>query len=164
MIKYIFSIKDSIFGKILISRVEDSVHYLSINSSLDFMDAELHSLFKEYIVHDDKDLFNNNVIDRINNYDNLHDIPIYWGEVNTYFQRRVWEGIRNIPLGETRTYSQLASNIGNPNAVRAVGSACGKNPIAILIPCHRVIPKSGGIGNYKWGADLKCKLLKMESK
>jgi O-6-methylguanine DNA methyltransferase len=84
--------------------------------------------------------------------------------LGTPFQMRVWEQLLCIPYGQTRSYQDVARAIGQPGAVRAVGSACGANPIALLIPCHRVI-KTGGIpGNYAGGADRKEHLLAHESR
>jgi AraC family transcriptional regulator of adaptative response/methylated-DNA-[protein]-cysteine methyltransferase len=80
----------------------------------------------------------------------------------TAFQLRVWEALRSIPRGETRTYSQIAELIGQPQAVRAVARACASNPLALLIPCHRVVRADGGLGGYRWGVDLKRALLDAE--
>ncbi|MDZ4765558.1 MAG: methylated-DNA--[protein]-cysteine S-methyltransferase [Chloroflexota bacterium] len=80
----------------------------------------------------------------------------------TPFQRRVWDALHTIPYGETRSYSQLAANLGDPQARRAVGSANGKNRIAILIPCHRVVDASGGMGGYGGGVWRKKLLLELE--
>lgn len=80
----------------------------------------------------------------------------------TAFQRKVWEAIRAIPAGETATYSELATAIGRPGAARAVARACAGNPLALLVPCHRVVPKSGGGGGYRWGRERKAALLERE--
>jgi AraC family transcriptional regulator of adaptative response/methylated-DNA-[protein]-cysteine methyltransferase len=80
----------------------------------------------------------------------------------TSFQWQVWKALAEIPSGETRTYGEVAAAIGRPRAVRAVGHACAVNKVAILIPCHRVVPKAGGVGNYRWGADRKKALLARE--
>jgi len=80
----------------------------------------------------------------------------------TAFQLKVWEALRRIPPGETRTYSQLAAAIQQPRAVRAVGSACAANPLAVVIPCHRVLRSDGGLGGYRWGLERKEKLLARE--
>ena len=82
----------------------------------------------------------------------------------TVFQRRVWDEVRRIPRGETRTYSEIARAIGAPDAVRAVGSACGANPVALVVPCHRAVRTDGGLGGYAWGIQRKKKLLKLEKK
>ncbi len=82
----------------------------------------------------------------------------------TAFQRRVWEELRSIPFGATRAYSDVAAAIGRPRAVRAVANACAGNPVAIVVPCHRVVRKDGSIGGYGWGVDRKVALLSRESK
>lgn len=80
----------------------------------------------------------------------------------TAFQRRVWEAIREIPEGSTATYGELAAAIGKPKAARAVAQACASNSVALVIPCHRVVPSSGGTGGYRWGAKTKEALLRLE--
>ena len=80
----------------------------------------------------------------------------------TNFQIKVWEALLKIPAGATTTYEQIAAQIGNPNAVRAVGTAVGHNPIAVVVPCHRVIRKTGEFGNYRYGTARKKALLARE--
>jgi AraC family transcriptional regulator of adaptative response/methylated-DNA-[protein]-cysteine methyltransferase len=82
----------------------------------------------------------------------------------TVFQRRVWDELRRIPRGETRSYRQIARAVGAPEAVRAVGSACGANPVALVVPCHRAVRSDGGLGGYAWGLGRKKKLLALEKK
>ena len=82
----------------------------------------------------------------------------------TVFQKKVWSALIAIPFGETRTYGQIARQIGNPKAVRAVGAANGKNPISIIAPCHRVIGADGKLTGFAGGLETKAFLLKMESK
>jgi AraC family transcriptional regulator of adaptative response/methylated-DNA-[protein]-cysteine methyltransferase len=81
----------------------------------------------------------------------------------TAFQRRVWSYLQAIPLGETRSYQQVAQSIGQPTAARAVARACATNPVAIAIPCHRIVRESGEMGGYRWGLERKKALLKMEA-
>ncbi|WP_238550627.1 bifunctional DNA-binding transcriptional regulator/O6-methylguanine-DNA methyltransferase Ada [Blastomonas sp. AAP53] len=81
----------------------------------------------------------------------------------TAFQEAVWKALSDIPTGETRSYAQLAASIGKPAAVRAVGSACGANPVAVLIPCHRALRSDGTLGGYAYGLPIKVELLKRES-
>lgn len=80
----------------------------------------------------------------------------------TSFQHRVWEALRAIPRGETRTYSQIAQTIGAPKAVRAVGAACGANPLAVVVPCHRAVGSDGRLTGYRWGLERKRRLLEIE--
>jgi AraC family transcriptional regulator of adaptative response/methylated-DNA-[protein]-cysteine methyltransferase len=82
--------------------------------------------------------------------------------VATAFQRRVWEALRSIPFGTTRSYGEVARLLGRPGATRAVARACATNPAAILIPCHRVIRTDGSLGGYRWGLDRKKFLLDQE--
>jgi len=80
----------------------------------------------------------------------------------TEFQRRVWAALQTIPYGETRSYGQIAEQIGSPTASRAVGMANGRNPIGIIVPCHRVIGSSGGLTGYGGGIERKRTLLELE--
>ena len=80
----------------------------------------------------------------------------------TAFQWRVWRALRDIPYGETRSYSEIAQAIGKPKAVRAVASACAANPVAVVIPCHRVVRQDGSAGGYRWGLERKQALLERE--
>ena len=80
----------------------------------------------------------------------------------TAFQWQVWKALAAIPYGETRSYSEVAAAIGRPTAVRAVARACATNPVAIAIPCHRVVPAAGGFGGYRWGVARKKQLLVRE--
>lgn len=88
------------------------------------------------------------------------DVPI--AAVGTEFQQQVWRALMTIPYGETWSYQQLANAIGNPKAVRAVGLANGKNPISVIVPCHRVIGKNGKLTGYAGGVERKAKLLELE--
>ena len=82
----------------------------------------------------------------------------------TAFQWKVWRELQRIPYGETRAYAEVAKSIGKPKAVRAVARACATNPVALVVPCHRVVPSSGGIGGYRWGSDCKERLLSTEQR
>ena len=81
----------------------------------------------------------------------------------TAFQHMVWQELQRIPIGETRTYAQVAESIGKPKSVRAVANACAANQVALAIPCHRVVRTDGGIGGYRWGEERKKELLSRES-
>ncbi len=82
---------------------------------------------------------------------------------DTDFQHKVWQITRLIPYGETRSYSWVAEQINKPRAVRAVGQALGKNPLPIIVPCHRVLASNGGLGGYSGGIDMKRHLLSLET-
>jgi len=89
-------------------------------------------------------------------------IPLDMGS-GTEFQQAVWRALCHIPFGHTRTYSDIAAAIGKPKASRAVGKACGRNPIAIIVPCHRVVGSGGSFGGYSGGLHIKRQLLEIEA-
>lgn len=89
------------------------------------------------------------------------DAPLYL--IGAPFQIKVWEALLSIPSGHVTTYSEIAQTIGNPRAVRAVGTAVGRNPVSWLIPCHRALRKSGGLGGYHWGLPVKRAMLAYEA-
>jgi methylated-DNA-[protein]-cysteine S-methyltransferase len=91
----------------------------------------------------------------------VFDIPVE--TIGTPFQQKVWEALRKIPYGTTCSYKDIALKIGHPNAVRAVGTAIGRNPISIMIPCHRVIASDGSLAGFAGGLDRKKMLLDIES-
>ena len=92
--------------------------------------------------------------------DGLAELPIE--TAGTDFQRRVWTAIQEVPPGETESYTELARAAGNPNAVRAAGTACGANPVWLVIPCHRIVRSDGDLGNYGGGLERKEWLLAHE--
>lgn len=85
-------------------------------------------------------------------------------EIGTPFQRKVWEALTSIPFSEKRTYLQIAEGIGKPRSARAIGQACGRNPIPLIIPCHRVVASGGGLGGYSGGLQIKQFLLEVEQR
>lgn len=89
------------------------------------------------------------------------DLPIAYAN-GTLFQQAVWTALQEVPYGKTVTYSQLAAMVGRPTAVRAVASAVGKNPLPLIVPCHRVVRKDGTIGQFRWGVSYKRRLLQLE--
>ena len=82
--------------------------------------------------------------------------------LGTAFQKKVWDALMRIPQGETRSYAEVAAQLGAPNAARAVAGACARNRIAVLVPCHRVVRGDGSVGGYRWGLPLKRRLLQRE--
>ncbi len=89
------------------------------------------------------------------------DVPLDVG--GSRFERRVWDALRRIPRGHTRSYGAVAAEIGAPRGARAVARACARNPVPLAIPCHRVVPARGGSGGYRFGAERKRALLALES-
>jgi AraC family transcriptional regulator of adaptative response/methylated-DNA-[protein]-cysteine methyltransferase len=100
------------------------------------------------------------ILNYLRGYSARLDLPL--DVVATAFQRRVWEELRRIPYGHTRSYQQVAEAIGRPTAVRAVARACATNPVSLVVPCHRVLRTDGGLGGYRWGLERKHALLERE--
>ena len=121
------------------------------------------SIPKDYFEERKNDL-GDKVISELKEYFNgqrkIFDFPLVI--IGTDFQRTVWKELRKISYGEIKTYSDIAKNIGKPNACRAVGNANNKNPFMIVIPCHRVIGKNKKSGGYAFGVDIRDKLLELE--
>jgi methylated-DNA-[protein]-cysteine S-methyltransferase len=92
----------------------------------------------------------------------LQEFDLELNMSGTEFQRKVWNALRSIPYGETRSYGEIAEHIGSPNAFRAVGLANGHNPIAVIVPCHRVIGANGSLTGFGGGLERKSKLLELE--
>ena len=106
----------------------------------------------------DKDVLSK-VLDKLNEgVESKLDVSFY----GTSFQIQVWQALCQIPSGETRTYAEVAKAIGSPKSYRAVANACGANPLAVIVPCHRVIGSDGNLGGYRWGLEMKKKLLARE--
>ena len=114
------------------------------------------------IIRDNKS--SQNWIEKIENFlvGKEYDLDLPLDICGTEFQRQVWQALQNIPYGATRTYQEIANDLGKPKATRAIGNACGANPIALIIPCHRVVCSDGSLGGYHWGIERKQKLLDRE--
>jgi methylated-DNA-[protein]-cysteine S-methyltransferase len=90
------------------------------------------------------------------------DVPVDWSLTSPGFRSRALHAVARIPYGKTKTYAQIAKSAGNERAFRAAGTACGHNPIPLIVPCHRVVQSGGGIGNYGGGPEMKEALLELE--
>jgi len=93
--------------------------------------------------------------------DELETLPVHLE--GTAFQRGVLAELRHIPRGGRRSYAQIAAEVGRPDAARAIGQACARNPVALAVPCHRVVRADGGLGGYAWGVERKAALLELET-
>ena len=159
----VFTIASSPLGHLLVAATEKGLCQISLAETATDAERHLQREFHSADLHrDDTGLRDvvDEVVRRIEGRAPSADLPL--DVRGTAFQRRVWEELRRIPLGETRTYGEVAAAIDAPKAVRAVGTACGKNPVPLVIPCHRVVPASGGVGNYGLGPDRKRRLLENE--
>jgi AraC family transcriptional regulator, regulatory protein of adaptative response / methylated-DNA-[protein]-cysteine methyltransferase len=158
-----FTTVESPVGRLLVAATERGVCLVSMGKS----DAELRrALEREYpkasVTRDPGKLarWTRQILDHLAGRVPRIDLPL---DVQaTAFQWLVWEALAAIPYGSTRTYTDVAAAIGRPSAARAVARACSTNPVALAIPCHRVVPAAGGVGGYRWGASRKQALLAAE--
>jgi AraC family transcriptional regulator of adaptative response/methylated-DNA-[protein]-cysteine methyltransferase len=158
-----YTIVDCPLGRLLVAATERGVSAVCLGD----VDADLEAaLAHEYpnaeVKRDENTLgaWVQAILDYLNGWQPHLDLPI---DVQaTAFQRRVWRELQAIPYGETRSYSAVAKALGEPKATRAVARACATNPVALVVPCHRVVREDGGMGGYRWGMKRKEALLKQE--
>ena len=149
------------FGKILVAATTKGICHMAFFTNEDTALAELKQELPKAHYHSRLDEIQQNAL-LIFNFEKHALPPIKLHLKGTDFQLKVWASLLNIPLGELASYGALATHIGQPKASRAVGSAIALNPIAYLIPCHRVIQASGVLGNYRWDASRKAAMIGWE--
>lgn len=157
-----YTIAPCSLGYLLVGTTERGVCAVSLGDTTEDVMKALHREYPAAEIAPAAEL--NDAVQTILNYldgDNTRlDLPL---DIQaTAFQRRVWEALRGIPYGETRTYTEIAREIGKPEAVRAVANACGANHVPLVIPCHRVVREDGSLGGYKLGIERKRALLAKE--
>jgi AraC family transcriptional regulator of adaptative response/methylated-DNA-[protein]-cysteine methyltransferase len=161
-IRYTFA--DSPLGRMLIAATEKGLCSVQFADSDEELDQSLRQEFPFAVRRrDDKDLAElaEQVIRKIRGTEPAASLPL---DIRaTAFQRRVWSYLQSLGFGETRSYSAVAKAIRRPSAVRAVARACATNPVAIAIPCHRILRSNGDLGGYRWGIKRKQALLEMEA-
>jgi AraC family transcriptional regulator of adaptative response/methylated-DNA-[protein]-cysteine methyltransferase len=157
-----YAVGSSLLGHVLVASTGRGVCAVILGRSAAELTSQLHNQFPEAVITEQPDLslVLAQVLSQLTEHPAALDLPLDLRA--TAFQMRVWEALRNIPRGETRTYAQLAREIGQPTAVRAVARACATNPVAVVIPCHRVIGSDGKLTGYRWGVERKQKLLEIE--
>lgn len=161
-IRYTFA--DSPLGRMLVAATQKGICSIQFADSDEELEQALRQEFPFAVRRrDDADLANfaQKVIDKIRGSEPSESLPL---DIRaTAFQRRVWTYLQSLGVGEMKSYSQVAKAIRRPSAVRAVARACATNPVAIVIPCHRVVRSDGESGGYRWGLQRKKKLLQMEA-
>lgn len=162
-----YAIADAPVGRVLVATSERGVCAVELGSTDGEVERALRADFPNAIIERDDDehaTWVRAVLDRIRDprRARAHRIPL---DVDgTAFQRQVWKALQDIPLGERRSYREIAAAIGRPTATRAVARACATNRVAVVIPCHRVVREDGALAGYKWGVDRKRRLLDDETK
>ncbi len=159
----IFTSFSSIIGEIFLARDEKGICLVKNSCDEGVFVERLHRLHRQPVERHEEPF--REVIELVKDYLSGKVVDFNGVSLNlngTEFERIVWKGLCTIPYGETRSYKWLAAHIGKPYAYRAVGNACAKNPLPIIIPCHRVIREDGGLGGYSGGLLMKKRLLKIE--
>ena len=159
------ALADSTLGKVLVAATERGLCAILLGEDEQKLRTDLHARFPKATIAEATPEFAGTIARVVAMVDNpaahhTTDLPL--DIRGTAFQRRVWEILRDIPAGKTRTYTQIAAQLGKPSAVRAVAGACAANALAIAIPCHRVVAANGGLAGYRWGIERKRALLDRE--
>jgi AraC family transcriptional regulator, regulatory protein of adaptative response / methylated-DNA-[protein]-cysteine methyltransferase len=159
-----FALGECSLGSILVAQSERGVCAILLGDDPDFLLRDLQDRFpRATLIGGDSEF--EGLVSRIVGF---MEAPALGLELpldvrGTAFQQRVWRALREIPVGSTVSYSELAGRIGAPTSVRAVAQACGANPLAVAIPCHRVVRTDGGLSGYRWGVERKRALLQRET-
>ena len=157
-----YSFAESPFGNLIIASTSKGICSIAFEDSEDIAFEHLKAKFPNALFQRKLDLMQQNALFIFqNDWSKLNEIKLHLK--GTDFQLKVWEGLLKIPMGGLSTYGKLAKGIGKPNASRAVGSAIGNNPVAFLIPCHRVIQATGNFGGYMWGTTRKTAIIGWEA-
>jgi AraC family transcriptional regulator of adaptative response/methylated-DNA-[protein]-cysteine methyltransferase len=159
-----YTCTDSPLGRMLIAATETGICSIQFAASDEELEQSLRQEFPFAVRRrDDKQLaaVAKNVVSRMRGSEPAETLPL---DIRaTAFQRRVWTYLQSLGFGETRSYAEVARAIRRPTAVRAVARACATNPVAIAIPCHRIVRTDGNLGGYRWGLERKQALLQMEA-
>ncbi|MNE65442.1 Bifunctional transcriptional activator/DNA repair enzyme Ada [compost metagenome] len=156
-----YSFAESPFGSLIVASTPKGVCYMAFQQEEAQALNDLKNKFPNAVFQQKLDLLQQNALFIFqNDWSRLSEIKLHLK--GTDFQLKVWESLLKIPMGKLATYGSVASQIGNPNASRAVGTAIGSNPVAFLIPCHRVIQSSGVLGGYMWGTTRKTAIIGWE--
>lgn len=158
-----YAVARSALGHVLVAATRRGIRALFLGDAPGLLVSELRRRFpRSNLVADARALepYTDQVLRCIENPGAACGLPL--DLAGTPWQRRVWEALREIPPGRTATYAEIAARVGNPRAVRAVAAACAANPVAVLIPCHRVVRSDGALGGYRWGLARKKELLNRE--
>lgn len=158
-----YTIVDSPLGRLLVGGTDRGISALYLGESDAQLEAALQKEYPRAKIQRDRNGLESSVSKILNHLKGREphlDLPT---DVQaTAFQRRVWEELRRIPYGKTRTYTEVARAIGRPRAIRAVARACATNPVSVVVPCHRVVRSDGNLAGYRWGLDRKRALLEHE--
>ena len=160
-----YTITDCELGKMLVARTEKGVCAVTFGDDENFLFERLSSEYSNAEITKNETNLKEYVDAILQNLAGKNKRIVLPVDVQaTAFQMQVWDALRKIPYGETLSYKQVAENLGNPKAVRAVARACATNKVAVVIPCHRVVGSNGSLSGYRWGIERKKKLIETEKK
>jgi len=158
-----YTVANCPLGRVLVAATERGVCMVSLGDADAVLEAALVSEYPNAEIHRDAPelaKWVKAILSNLNGHERRLDLPL---DVEaTAFQRRVWQELRRIPYGRTRSYTEVARAIGRPRAVRAVARACATNPVSIVVPCHRVVREDGNLAGYRWGLTRKAALIEAE--
>jgi len=159
-----YAIADSPLGRLLVAATERGIAFVALGEDEAALAETLRAEFPAAAINRDDEVIGawvGAVLRHLRGEEPHLDLPL---DIRaTAFQWRVWEALRAIPYGETRSYAQIARDLGQPGAARAVGRACATNPVALVVPCHRAVGEDGGLRGYRWGLERKRALLEREA-
>ncbi len=157
-----YSFSETCFGKVIVASTDKGICYMAFEEDKENALRDLINKFPNASFFENQNEMQRNALSIFDkDWSKLNSVKLHLK--GTDFQLKVWESLLTIPLGKLSTYGKLANAVGNPKASRAVGTAIGSNPVAFLIPCHRVIQSSGKLGGYMWGTDRKELMIGWES-
>ncbi|MES2557608.1 MAG: methylated-DNA--[protein]-cysteine S-methyltransferase [Bacteroidota bacterium] len=158
-----YQFAETLFGTVLIAATQKGLCHLMFVTNEDEALTELKTRFPKAVFQEGEHALHEPAIQLLNGLEINPESPIRLHLKGTAFQLKVWEALLQIPSGKLSSYGKLAANIDQPTASRAVGTAIGDNPIAYLIPCHRVLQTSGKLGGYRWGTPRKSLMIGWEA-
>jgi len=158
-----YTVTDSPLGRLLVGATERGVSAVYLGEKDVPLESALRKEYPRAQIAENKNGMKQwvgSILEHLRGHEPNLDLPT---DVRaTAFQRSVWQELRRIPYGATRTYSEVAKAIGKPKAIRAVARACATNPVSVVVPCHRVVRADGGLAGYRWGLGRKTELLRRE--
>lgn len=157
-----FTVAASAFGRVLVAATTHGIVAVALGDDDRTLERDLRRTLPEAAIRRDDGALGDRVVAVLACIEDGSTRPLALDVHATAFQWQVWQRLTAIPRGEIRHYADIAAQLGRPKAARAVARACASNPIAVVIPCHRIVPSAGGVGGYRWGPERKKSLLAVE--
>ncbi|APJ03634.1 methylated-DNA--[protein]-cysteine S-methyltransferase [Silvanigrella aquatica] len=163
-IKIKYTIQKCNFGFVFIAICDLGIISIQFSDFKEFFEEKIKNLNHNKVIENlenaDQHEWSKEILNYLENPTRNFTLPIF--VEGTFFQKKVWQALKQIPTGKTQSYKKIAEQIGLPKSVRAVANACATNPIAFVIPCHRIIRSNGALSDYRWGKERKRQMLEFE--